>query len=328
MKHKLPIIITMGDPAGIGPEVILRSFTSSAVNQLPIVVYGDFSIMELFKQQLQIDSFTLERISSLEEFRFNEQILHVLDFDVVDMATYQMGQLSATCGEAAYQYIVGAIQSVKDSTARGVVTAPINKEALHLAGHLYPGHTEIFAEFTGSNDYAMLLYDDQLSVIHVSTHVALSEAIERVTATRLEQVIELAAINIEKIKGRPAKIAVAGLNPHASENGLFGDKERLVIEPVIHKLKHKFNVIGPVSPDSVFARGLKKEYDIVVAMYHDQGHIPFKLYAFDSGVNTSVGLPITRTSVDHGTAFDIAGKGIANFNSMIAAILLNDKLSS
>jgi len=209
-----------------------------------------------------------------------------------------------------------------------VCTGPINKEALHLAGHIYPGHTEIFAEYANSTDYAMLLYDDKLSVIHVSTHVALEDAISLITQKRVEQVIELAAKNMNKIKGKDIKIAVAGLNPHASENGLFGHQEDEIITPAIENMKDKYNVIGPISPDTIFSRGLKKEFDIVVAMYHDQGHIPFKLYAFDSGVNTSVGLPIVRTSVDHGTAFDITGQGIAKHESMIAAIELCDKLSS
>jgi 4-hydroxythreonine-4-phosphate dehydrogenase len=323
-----PIIVTMGDPSGIGPEVILKSFVHQKVNSLPIVVFGDCQLMEFFKNRLDLNQFNLLSISHIEDARFDEQTLNVLDFKNVNMNQYKMGILHKDYGQAAFDYIVGSIQAVQDGKARAVCTGPINKEALHLAGHIYPGHTEIFAEYANSTDYAMLLYDDKLSVIHVSTHVALEDAISLITQKRVEQVIELAAKNMNKIKGKDIKIAVAGLNPHASENGLFGHQEDEIITPAIENMKDKYNVIGPISPDTIFSRGLKKEFDIVVAMYHDQGHIPFKLYAFDSGVNTSVGLPIVRTSVDHGTAFDITGQGIAKHESMIAAIELCDKLSS
>jgi 4-hydroxythreonine-4-phosphate dehydrogenase len=326
MKTK-PIILTMGDPAGIGPEVILQAFKKPEVNTLPVVVFGDFNVMELFKGQLNLHDFELKNCTSIEETVFETKVLNVVDFKNIDMDSYKMGEVSKMCGQAAFEYVIGSIQAVQEGKARAVTTAPLNKEAMHLAGHYYPGHTEIFAQYSGTDDYAMMLYDEQLSVIHVSTHIALSQAISGLTQKRIEQVIELAGDNIEKIKGRKAKIAVAGLNPHASENGLFGDQEEKIITPAIEAMKSKYDVIGPVSPDTVFVRGLKKDFDIVVAMYHDQGHIPFKLFAFDSGVNTSVGLPIIRTSVDHGTAFDIAGKGLAGDSSMVAAILLANKLS-
>lgn len=322
------IIITMGDPAGIGPEVILKSFTDHYVANLPLVVFGDFAILAYFKNLFRVNSFDLYPIASIEEAQFSSRKLNVLDFKNVSMDTYQMGTLKKEYGDASFNYIVQSIHAVLDGKARSVVTGPINKEALHLAGHIYPGHTEIFAEYAQSNDYAMLLYDEKLSVIHVSTHVALEKAIQLITKERIQRVIELADYNMSKIKNGPVKIAVAGLNPHASENGLFGQQENEIIAPAIEAMKGSYDVIGPISPDTIFTRGLKKEFDIVIAMYHDQGHIPFKLYAFDSGVNTSVGLSIIRTSVDHGTAFDITGKGVAKFESMIAAIRLCDKLSS
>jgi 4-phospho-D-threonate 3-dehydrogenase / 4-phospho-D-erythronate 3-dehydrogenase len=326
MKHK-PIILTMGDPAGIGPEVILQSFKKSEVNTLPVVVFGDFEVMDLFYKALNIQEFTLKQIFKIEDAHYDSKVLNVVDFNNINMDSYVMGQVSQMCGQAAFEYVIGSIEAVQAGLARAVTTAPLNKEAMHLAGHYFPGHTEIFAQYSGSQDYAMMLYDEKLSVIHVSTHISLSQAISTLTKERIQQVIELAGINIEKIKGRKAKIAVAGLNPHASENGLFGNQEELVIAPAVEAMKDRFDVIGPISPDTVFIRGLKKDFDIVVAMYHDQGHIPFKLFAFDSGVNTSVGLPIIRTSVDHGTAFDIAGQGIAGDSSMVAAILLANKLS-
>jgi 4-phospho-D-threonate 3-dehydrogenase / 4-phospho-D-erythronate 3-dehydrogenase len=325
--NQLPIILTMGDPAGIGPEVILQSFKKTEVNTLPVVVFGDFEVMELFKTKLNITEYALKQVLNIKDVVFNERILHVVDFNNIELSLYKMGEVSQMCGQAAFEYVVESIKAVQAGLARAVTTAPLNKEAMHLAGHYYPGHTEIFAEYSGSSDYAMMLYDEQLSVIHVSTHISLSQAISSLSQKRIEQVIELAGENIEKIKGRKAKIAVAGLNPHASENGLFGNEEEKILIPAIEAMKSKYDVIGPVSPDTVFVRGLKKDFDIVVAMYHDQGHIPFKLFAFDSGVNTSVGLPIIRTSVDHGTAFDIAGQGIAGDSSMVAAILLANKLS-
>lgn len=322
------MIITMGDPSGIGPEVILKSFTDTYVSNLPIVIYGDYNILAYYKNLFNLNTFELYPIKSIEDAIFTSEKLNVLDFNNVSMDNYEMGTLKKEYGEASFNYIVQSIHAVLDGKARSVVTGPINKEALHLAGHMYPGHTEIFAEYANSNDYAMLLYDEKLSVIHVSTHVALENAIQLITKERIQRVIELADFNMSKIKNRPVKIAVAGLNPHASENGLFGQQENEIIVPAIESMKHLYDVVGPISPDTIFTRGLKKEFDIVIAMYHDQGHIPFKLYAFDSGVNTSVGLSIVRTSVDHGTAFDITGQGIAKFESMIAAIRLCDKLST
>jgi 4-phospho-D-threonate 3-dehydrogenase / 4-phospho-D-erythronate 3-dehydrogenase len=324
MQLLLPWVILQG----IGPEVILKSFTDEYVASLPIVIFGDYAILSYFKNLFHLDGFDLNPIKSIEEAKFSPHQLNVLDFQNVSMDDYEIGTLKKEYGEASFNYIVESIQAVLDGKARSVVTGPINKEALHLAGHIYPGHTEIFAEYAQSNDYAMLLYDEKLSVIHVSTHVALEKAIKLITKERIQRVIELAAYNMSKIKNGPVKIAVAGLNPHASENGLFGQQENEIIAPAVEAMKDSYDVIGPISPDTIFSRGLKKEFDIVIAMYHDQGHIPFKLYAFDSGVNTSVGLSIIRTSVDHGTAFDITGKGIAKFESMIAAIRLCDKLSS
>jgi 4-hydroxythreonine-4-phosphate dehydrogenase len=323
-----PLILTMGDPAGIGPEIILKSFLDPSINQLPQVVYGDFKIMKLYQDLLKINEIELVKIHDLKDAKFETKKLNVLDFDIVNMAEFKMGQVSATAGNAAFNYIIKAIEDTKAGLARAIVTAPINKEALHTAGHIYPGHTEIFAKYSGvASDYAMLLYDDKLSVIHVSTHVALTTAIAKVTPERVATVIRLAHESLTKIKGRAPKIGVAGLNPHASEHGLFGNEEAERIIPAIEKAKKLYDVVGPIAPDAIFNRGLKGEFDVIIAMYHDQGHIPFKLFAFDSGVNTTVGLPILRTSVDHGTAFNRAGKGTAQHSSMMQAIRLADKMT-
>jgi len=209
-----------------------------------------------------------------------------------------------------------------------VVTAPINKEAIQLAGHHYAGHTEIFAAYTDTKDYAMLLYDQKFSVIHVSTHIPLMDAITTLNQERVERVIQLAEDSMRRILGRSPRIAVAGLNPHAGENGLFGNQEIVTIRPAIVRMQEKgIEVSGPHAPDTIFLRTLNGAFDIVVAMYHDQGHIPMKLLGFDTGVNVSVGLPIIRTSVDHGTAFDIAWKGIAKNDSLLKAVYLSERLA-
>ena len=209
-----------------------------------------------------------------------------------------------------------------------IVTAPLNKEALHEAGKNYPGHTEILASLTGVKDYAMLLYDRKLSVIHVSTHISLLESIKGLKRERIEKVIMLADEAMKKLIGKDPRIAVAGLNPHAGENGLFGEEEIKEIIPAVINMKKKgINVEGPLPPDTVFLQAFRGKYDIVVAMYHDQGHIPLKMIGFESGVNITVGLPVIRTSVDHGTAFDIAWQGRANESSIVNAIKVAAKLA-
>ena len=204
-----------------------------------------------------------------------------------------------------------------------IVTAPLNKEALHKAGKNFSGHTEILASLTGKKDYAMLLYDRKLSVIHVSTHISLKEAITGLTSDRIEKVIVMADEVMQRLNGSRPGIAVSGINPHAGENGLFGREEIEKIIPAINNMKKRgINVEGPLPPDTVFLQAMKGRYDIVVAMYHDQGHIPMKLLGFNSAVNITVGLPVIRTSVDHGTAFEIAWQGKADESSMVNAIKL------
>ena len=241
---------------------------------------------------------------------------------------FQRGKVTAASGEAAFQCVKKAVELVIQGEIGAITTAPLHKEALHLAGHNYPGHTEILAGLSGTRDYAMLLYDRKLSVIHVSTHISLLDAVTSLRRERIEKVIELADGIMTKLCGHTPKIAVAGLNPHAGENGLFGNEELREIIPAVRNMKAKgINAEGPVPPDTVFLQALNGKYDVVVAMYHDQGHIPLKLLGFSTGVNITAGLPFIRTSVDHGTAFDIAWKGIANEASMKEAIKLATKLA-
>ncbi len=323
-----PILITMGDPAGIGPEITLKGLLNPSVQDLPLVILGDYNILNRINKILRIDTLKLNRIAELEEAVFKPGLVNILDFGNVSIEKFTPGAPSAMCAQAAFDYIQSSIRFILASRARAVTTAPINKAALHMAKRFYPGHTEIYAEGCKSEDFAMHLYDKKLSIIHVSTHVSLLDAIKSLNIPRVQKVIQIADNNMTRILGRKPLIAVAGLNPHSGEGGLFGDQEQRIIIPAIESVKDHINVSGPIPPDTVFYKGLRGEFDIVVAMYHDQGHIPFKIFAFDSGVNISAGLGITRTSVDHGTAFDIVNKGIANPNSMINAIILADKLSS
>ena len=232
-----------------------------------------------------------------------------------------VGQVSAAAGRAAVEYVFRACDLAMGSMVDAVVTPPLNKAAMNLAGFQYAGHTELLADRTHAGKVSMLLVGPTLRVVHVSTHVSLEEAIRRVTRVRVEEVIDLADRSARALGFPHPRIAVAGLNPHASEGGLFGDQEEREIVPAVLAARQRgLDVSDPMPPDTVFLRAVKGEFDIVVAMYHDQGHIPMKLLAFDEGVNVSIGLPIIRTSVDHGTAFDIAGTGAACEASLLAAI--------
>lgn len=324
-----PIIaITMGDAAGIGPEIILKTFLGSDAVNRKLLVVGDLVILQEVKERLGYDNIKLEAIHSFDNVAWDPQTINVWDMKLLSIEGFEPGKVSKEAGNAAFQYLIEAIGMANEGKIAAVVTAPINKEAIHAAGHHFAGHTEIFAAYTDTKDYAMLLYDEKFSVIHVSTHIPLAEAISSLNQPRVETVIQLAEDSMRKIIGHAPRIAVAGLNPHAGENGLFGNQEIEILSPAIEKMKAKgIDVSGPYEPDTIFLRTLKGDYDIVVAMYHDQGHIPMKLLGFDTGVNVSVGLPIIRTSVDHGTAFDIAWKGIAKNDSLLKAIFLAERLA-
>lgn len=309
--------ITMGDPAGIGCEVTLKALKDDSFRKKSII-FGSKEVIQHFRNLLNFKE-EINIISKIEEFDAN--YLNVVDVLPISLEDFEFGKVSAICGDAAYRYVEEAINWAMEGRIEGVVTAPLNKESLHLGGHKFDGHTEIFATLTKTNKYAMLLWSEKLKTIHVSTHVSLRDACDRVKKDRVLDTIILADTNLKRMGIQNPKIAVAGLNPHAGESGLFGDEEILEISPAITEAKKLgINIDGPVAPDTVFLKAYKGEYDIVVAMYHDQGHIPMKLLAFDSGVNITLGLPIIRTSVDHGTAFGRAGKGTASEESMIQAI--------
>ena len=307
----------MGDPSGVGPEISLKALCNQKFTDTAII-FGTENIIRYYMELLNI-KMELNVITDVQDFKAGHiNVYNVINFD---FTAEQIGKVSSVSGDAAYQYIVKAVElSMKDAVGP-VVTAPLNKEALHLGGHNFDGHTEIFAKLTNTQKYTMMLWSERMSVVHVSTHTALRKACDAVKKERVVECIDLADEVMKNLGITHPKIAVAGLNPHSGEAGLFGIEEIEEIEPAIkEKQAEGMNVTGPVPPDTVFLKAAQGQYDIVVAMYHDQGHIPMKLLAFDNGVNVTLGLPIIRTSVDHGTAFDIAGKGMAKDTSMIAAL--------
>lgn len=323
MSDYRPLLaITMGDPAGIGPEVVLKALQHAELYQhcRPLVL-GDQRILDHTAQLVGLPQPNYTLVSEPNAGRYEPGLITLIDLQNADPALCEIGKVSANAGRAAVEYVFLGCDLALAQQTDGIVTAPLNKEAMNLAGFHFAGHTELLAERCNAERISMLLASDQLRVVHVSTHVALADAIRRVTKQRVEQVIDLAYESCRALGIAEPRIAVAGLNPHASEGGLFGDQEAREIQPAIDAARARgLNVSDPQPPDTVFLRAVKGHYDIVVAMYHDQGHIPMKLLAFDSGVNVSIGLPIVRTSVDHGTAFDIAGKGIASAESLLAAL--------
>ncbi|WP_096434489.1 4-hydroxythreonine-4-phosphate dehydrogenase PdxA [Alteribacter populi] len=319
---KKPVIaITMGDPSGIGPEIIVKSLSDPKLYEMchPIVV-GDKQVLEKAKHvtNSEVD---IRVIDSINETTVEHGTLSILDLNNVPDSV-EWGKVTAEAGRAAFDYLKAAIELANNNEIQGICTAPLNKEALHKAGHIYPGHTEILAKLTDTTNYAMMLTAPGLRVIHVTTHVGLIDAIEKINPARQETVIGLAHDTLKRAGIENPRIGVCGINPHAGENGLFGSgEEEEKIIPAIEKAKQAgINVEGPLPADTLFFRARRGDFDIVVAQYHDQGHGPIKVLGIEDGVNITVGLPIIRTSVDHGTAFDIAGKNIAKEDSLKSAL--------
>lgn len=324
-----PILgITMGDATGIGPEIIVKALVDRAVYDLsrPVVI-GDKKIMERAVQIIGADV----RCRSVErtELAGNEYgVIDIIDLDNLP-SDLPFAKVDGRAGKAAYEYVEKAVHFALKNEIDAVVTAPLHKEALNLGGYHFPGHTEILAHLAGTKDYAMMLVGGPLRVIHVTTHVSLRQACDLVKKERVSRVIELGYDSLKMLGIQEPRIAVAGLNPHSGEGGLFGSEDMEEITPAVEWAKTQgMNVKGPIAPDTVFYRAaLKKEFDIVVVMYHDQGHIPLKVLGFETGVNVTVGLPYIRTSVDHGTAFGKAGKGTADSQSMTESIVLAAKMA-
>ena len=329
-----PIIgITMGDPASIGPELCVRALAREDVSGVcrPLII-GDVDFIRRAMAIEGMPQLTLRAVASPEEASFVPGVMNILDMGLYRGGEIPFGQVSARAGDAAFRYVQKVIELAQAGRVDATVTNALNKEAMNLAGHHFAGHTEIYAHFTGTRKYTMMLAHDQLRVVHVSTHVSLREACERVKKERVLEVIRIADRACRDMGiGRP-RVAVAGLNPHCGENGLFGREELEEIEPAVRQACNEgIDACGPIPPDTVFSKARGGWYDVVVAMYHDQGHIPLKLLGFVydqarrqwrtvSGVNITLGLPIIRTSVDHGTAFDQAGLGTATEDSLVNAI--------
>jgi 4-hydroxythreonine-4-phosphate dehydrogenase len=323
MMDKRPLLaVTMGDPAGVGPEVIAKALDRPEVWDVcrPVVV-GDTHWMEQAKRIVG-SSRPVRALQTPDEIESGE-FLGVLDLTNVDADRLVRGQVSPEAGQAAHDYIQHAVQLALKGKVAAVVTAPINKEAFHAAGVPYAGHTEMLAALCGATDVAMMLVSGKLRVSHVSTHVPLHQAVERLSVERITRVAGLTHDALRRMGLEAPRIAVAGLNPHAGEGGLFGNEEAEIIGPAVAAARaQSMDITGPYPPDSVFLRASQAEFDAVIAMYHDQGHIPIKLLGFYEGVNVTLGLPIIRTSVDHGTAFDIVGTGHADERSLVAALRL------
>ncbi len=330
----------MGDPAGIGPEITAKALSLPEIYDIckPLAV-AEREMMRGAAKFSGLDV-KIHTVSSPREGLYDFGTIDVLDMRNIDAKSLKHKIVSSECGRASFEYVRKVIELAMSHEVDATVTGPINKEAINQAGFHYSGHTEIYADLTRTEDYAMMLMHEQFRVIHVSTHVSLREACDRVKKDRIYKVIRLGYDTLERLGIQDPKIAVAGLNPHAGESGLFGREEIEEIEPAIKQAQGEGLIVeGPIPPDTVFSKMQGGQYDIVVVMYHDQGHIPTKLLGFQydgktktwdsiSGVNITLGLPIIRVSVDHGTAFGKAGEGRANPQSIIQAITIAARLAS
>jgi 4-hydroxythreonine-4-phosphate dehydrogenase len=331
MNAKPVLGLTLGDPAGIGPEICLRALREPAVlTRCVPVLFGDVAVLKrLTIKGFNHDSYPIITLAKWKKMTSvnDPTIIHC---GAVEPYSVQPGKISAACGKAAYIYIERAIEAALAGKIDGVVTAPIHKEALNLAGVKFPGHTEIFTALTRAKRSCMMLYSDKLTVSMVTTHIGYHEVPGKLSVERVLNVIELTAETMRWMLRREPRLGVCGLNPHAGEHGLFGNREEEnFVEPAVKRARERgIQIEGPLVPDAVFTTGQRKNYDAIVTLYHDQGHIPFKMLAFDTGVNITLGLPIIRTSVDHGTAFDIAWQGKADPTSLYSAINVAAELAA
>jgi 4-hydroxythreonine-4-phosphate dehydrogenase len=309
--------ITPGDSGGIGPEVLLKAFRDGRI-AYPVVVYGDVEALAYYNQQLRY-GVPLRRIRQCTDYEAGA--LNVFDHNILQRDDITPGKLNARSGQAAREYVVAATRAALAGEIAAMVTLPINKEATRMTDPDFMGHTELIGALCGVEDVTIMLASDQLIVTHVSTHCSLAEAIRRVRQPRIRTILKLTSDAVGRLIENP-RIAVAGLNPHAGEHGLFGREEIEEIRPAVEWAREQgLPVEGPLPPDTVFYLAVRrKRFDAVVCMYHDQGHVPLKLLDFEGGVNVALGLPIIRTSVDHGTAFDIAGQGLAQTDSFVKAL--------
>ncbi len=328
ISRNLPRIgITMGDAAGIGAEITLKALADENLKKICVpIVIGDFVFLQKTARALKLD-FDFVDVLNTSLTNPNQTAVYNLNNLREEII---LGEDSAAAGKAAAEYIECAVRLWRERKIDAIATAPISKWAIALGGYDFPGHTEFLADLTDTKEFAMSFFADKLRVVLLSTHVSLRVAIELVKKEKLVELIKFTHREISKLLKRDARIAVAGLNPHASENGMFGAEEASEIQPAIEECRKKFgiDVAGAFSPDTIFLRGFRGEFDAVVSCYHDQATIAVKCLSFGASVNVTLGLPLVRTSVDHGTAFDIAGRGVADASSMKAAIKLAARLSA
>tara|TARA_B100000745_G_C20132277_1_gene388004 strand:- start:129 stop:1103 length:975 start_codon:yes stop_codon:yes gene_type:complete len=321
MKNsKIPIGITIGDPSGIGPEIVISALSNAKINKnIAPIVYGNYSYLKKTAYVLGYN------INIIKNKTTKEALKH---YDPESINCIDIGNKSENYGELSYQFITHATKAAINKEISAIVTAPINKKSLNMAGHKYPGHTELIAKLTNSSEVSLMLITNKLKVIHVTTHLGLLDSIKLINPELVYRTC-LRGINIIKKLGISSpKTGICAINPHAGEDGLFGyGEEEKKILPAIRKLKKEgFNIDGPMPADALFYKASIRDYDLVVAMYHDQGHCPVKVMGIDHGINITAGLPIIRTSVDHGTAYDIAGKGLSSDKSLLKAISFAYKL--
>jgi 4-hydroxythreonine-4-phosphate dehydrogenase len=317
--------ITVGDSSGVGPEILLKAFRNGDIKE-PVVVYGDTAALTYYNDLLRYEV-PLRSVTSASDYKAG--LLNVLDHQILERDEITPGKLNEKSGAAAREYVVNASKAALSGEVAAIVTLPMNKEATQKSDPHFVGHTELIGSICDVSDVTIMLASEQLIVTHVTTHCSLAEAIARTKQPRIRTIIRLTSNAVRKLIPNP-RIAVAGLNPHAGENGLFGREEIDEIAPAIQWAQQEgMPVAGPFPPDTLFYLAVrKKRFDAIVCMYHDQGHVPLKLLDFEGGVNIALGLPITRTSVDHGTAFDIAGKGVAETGSFLRALDYAVRLST
>ena len=320
----------MGDPAGVGPELCLRLLADREMTDFCTpVVFGSAQLLRRVGGTCELKSdyptLTVQSLESPADFDGPA----IVDVDGLDHDAVVAGVVNRNTGQGSFEFIEAAITSAQQGAVDAVVTGPINKEAWDAAGVVYPGHTELFADRFNTDRFCMMMYAPDFSCSLVTTHIGYLDVPGEMTTDRIVEVMELSDAAIEKIEGRKASLTVLGLNPHAGENGLFGNREEEnIIAPAISRAQQKgINVVGPLPPDTGFLTKRREQTDVYICMYHDQGLIPFKAFNFDSGVNVTLGLPMVRTSVDHGTALDIAWKGIADPASLYSAVHLAAKLA-
>nr|MBF0221339.1 4-hydroxythreonine-4-phosphate dehydrogenase PdxA [Desulfobulbaceae bacterium] len=322
----------MGCPVGIGPEIILKSYRDSNSFAARAVIFGDIHVLQKCAAAMGLE---VKFIPWLPGERCGKEAIYVCQVpetdNGVDLSRHKLvwGKPDTTTGQAMASYIIRAVAAVQQGQVAALVTCPITKTALNAAGYKYPGHTEMLADLCHSTEYAMMMAGKSLRVTLVTIHQALSEVAKHLSVDAVCRLIDLTARSLQTDFGIASpRIAVAGFNPHAGEDGLFGDEEQRVIGPAVTRSSDMWNVKGPFPPDTVFNHAVSGKFDAVVCMYHDQGLIPFKLLHFADGVNVTIGLPIVRTSVDHGTAYDIAGKGVASPESLLAAFQMAAEIAN